>query len=94
MDNPKNQVRGTKVYALGDRGVLVPDGMTPEMVLAGAAVLQERLESYVGPCEIGSYGAQALAREVWKAIATAVRVSLRRDQAAQVVLASSLAQQP
>jgi len=61
---------GDMIYALGDRGVVVPQGMTAEMVLAGAKVLRERLESYAGPC-CNLSGAEALACEMWKAIAAA-----------------------
>jgi hypothetical protein len=57
-------------FALGDRGVLVPDGMTPEMVLAAAAILCEHLYDYIGH-DIDHYGACALVRLMWVAMAEA-----------------------
>ncbi len=61
-----------KVFALGDRGVVVPKGMTAEMVMAGARVLMERVpEDVTSDGRIPYYTAQILAREIWAAIVAA-----------------------
>ena len=54
---------------LGERAIFVPRGMTAEMVLAGARVLEERVPDYVtSGGRIGQYSARLLMQEVWVAI--------------------------
>ena len=57
--------RGGSCQAVGLVGVWVPDGMTAEMVLAGAAEVQRAFD-------IDTYTARSIARRVWAA-ANAVR---------------------
>jgi hypothetical protein len=63
---------GDRIFALGDRGVLVPHGMTAEMILAGAKVLEEE-EHWPSSGYIGHYSARDLARRVWEAMDSAAK---------------------
>ena len=60
-DDPLGIWKGGSAQAVGLRGVWVPDGMTGEMVLAGAKVLED--EFGVDP-----YTSRTMARKVWAAI--------------------------
>ena len=57
---------GARVEAVGERGVLVPDGLTGPMVMAGALVLEECYD-------IVPYTSRSMASEVWLAMDAAYR---------------------
>lgn len=56
--------RGT-AEIIGSRGVWVPDGMSGDAILAGAALLKKEFD-------IGEYSARSVAIDVWKAMSAAM----------------------
>jgi hypothetical protein len=52
---------GGSVQACGSRGVWVPDGMTAEMVMVGATILEREFG-------IEPYRSRSMVRSVWEAI--------------------------
>ena len=75
MDIENSTEDGGAVFALGNRGVFVPDGMTAEMVMAGAAALEEMEFPTTG--YVSHYHARDIARRVWEAMSAAAKVPSR-----------------
>jgi hypothetical protein len=53
--------KGGSVQAVGLRGVWVPDGMTAEMIMAGAKVLEDQFG-------IAPYTSRSMVRAAWRAM--------------------------